>query len=108
MTNCGKKRQGWMRFGSAAYWCLTSGGVTAKDPAIYKFVQLIGIQDLYGSFGSLAPPKITSINSYLLPFNNFLKNGAVRLILLFATSSGDPVATISPPNSPASGPMSIR
>ena len=36
------------------------------------------------------------------------KNGAVLLTLLFATSSGEPVATTSPPNSPASGPISMR
>src|SRR5205823_7821240 len=34
------------------------------------------------------------------------KNGAVRLTRLFATCSGVPVATISPPASPASGPIS--
>src|SRR4029077_14613059 len=34
------------------------------------------------------------------------KNGAVRLIRFFATCSGVPVATISPPASPASGPIS--
>ena len=34
------------------------------------------------------------------------KNGAVRLTRFFATCSGVPVATISPPASPASGPIS--
>ena len=41
-------------------------------------------------------------------FSIFRKNGAVLLTVLFATSSGEPVATTSPPNSPASGPISIR
>src|SRR6266404_1642597 len=39
-------------------------------------------------------------------FNTSRKNGAVRLMRLFAISSGVPVATISPPSAPASGPMS--
>ena len=34
------------------------------------------------------------------------KKGAVRLMQLFATSSGVPVATIFPPSGPASGPRS--
>ena len=58
---------------------------------------------------SLAPPKKgPSTASPYLFFSIFRKNGAVLLTLLFATSSGDPVATTSPPNSPASGPISIR
>ena len=61
-----------------------------------------------GPFRSLASPKNDPDASPYPFFNNFRKNGAVRLTLLFATSSGDPVATISPPNSPASGPTSIK
>ncbi len=34
------------------------------------------------------------------------RNGAVRLMRFFATSSGVPTATISPPAAPASGPIS--
>ena len=41
-----------------------------------------------------------------VPFRTSRKNGAVRLMRLFATSSGVPVATISPPSAPASGPIS--
>src|SRR5215475_57809 len=50
-------------------------------------------------------PKEAAIGRPYLFFSIFRKNGAVLLTLLFATSSGDPVATISPPNSPASGPI---
>ncbi len=39
-------------------------------------------------------------------FKTFRKNGAVRLIRFFATCSGVPKATTSPPASPASGPRS--
>ena len=39
-------------------------------------------------------------------FNTFRKNGAVRLTRFFATCSGVPQATTSPPASPASGPRS--
>jgi hypothetical protein len=67
------------------------------------------IQYRSGSFWSLAPYQRTAATaSPYLFFSIFRKNGAVRLTLLFATSSGEPVATTSPPNSPASGPISMR
>ena len=101
------------RFGSAGLRRVTSPSGTNGRPCCQS-----------GLFGSLAPPKIFPVpepvgntkgkyqadeaaSPYLF-FNIFRKNGAVLLILLFATSSGEPVATTSPPNSPASGPISIR
>src|SRR6266511_135943 len=39
-------------------------------------------------------------------FNTFRKNGSVRLTRFFATCSGVPQATTSPPFAPASGPRS--
>ena len=51
--------------------------------------------------------------SYLLLFSGFfrpstsLRNGAVLLVLFFATSSGVPTTTILPPRCPASGPTSM-
>ena len=51
-----------------------------------------------------APLRSTSVPQPA--FKTSFKNGAVRLRLHFATSSGVPTATSSPPSSPASGPIS--
>lgn len=46
--------------------------------------------------------------AYAAPRRHAARNGAVRLSLLLATSSGVPQATTWPPAGPASGPMSRR
>src|SRR6266550_197601 len=61
---------------------------------------------------TVSPPlgrATASLSAAAFPFfvaKTSRKNGAVRLVRFFATSSGVPAATISPPASPASGPIS--
>jgi hypothetical protein len=85
------------------------------------------LQLCYDSSGNIAPSQTICLNQRLMfdvagykiyaarfdtpffrrfVFKTSRKKGAVRLVRFFATSSGVPVATTSPPSAPASGPIS--